>query len=266
MDLDFTEDEISRYSRHILLPEVGGTGQARLRAARVLVVGAGGLGSPVALYLAAAGVGTLGLVDDDRVELSNLQRQVAHTTARLGQPKVRSAAEAVRAINPDTRVDLHETRLTAANALELIGGYDLVCDGSDNFATRFLVADACVLARRTLVSAAVLRFDGQLGTFRPHLDADGPCYRCLHPAPPPPGLVPSCGEAGILGAVTGVMGSLQATEALKELLGIGESLSGRLLIWDGLGARFRTVRLRRDPACALCGPAPSIRDLSAHAV
>ena len=265
MDLDFTEDEISRYSRHILLPEVGGVGQARLRAARVLVVGAGGLGSPVMLYLAAAGVGTLGLVDDDRVELSNLQRQVAHTTARLGQPKVRSAAEAARAINPDIRVDLHETRLTAANALGLVGGYDLVCDGSDNFATRFLVADACVLARRTLVSAAVLRFDGQLSTFRPHLDTDGPCYRCLYPAPPPPGLVPSCGAAGILGAVTGVMGSLQATEALKELLGIGENLSGRLLIWDGLGARFRTVRLRRDPACALCGPAPAIRDLSAHA-
>ena len=265
MDLDFTEDEISRYSRHILLPEVGGTGQARLRAARVLVVGAGGLGSPLALYLAAAGVGTLGLVDDDRVELSNLQRQVAHTTGRLGQPKVRSAAEAVRAINPAVQVELHETRLTAANALDLIGRHDLVCDGSDTFATRFLVADACVLARRTLVSAAVLRFDGQLSTFRPHLDADGPCYRCLYPAPPPDGLVPSCGEAGILGAVTGVMGSLQATEALKELLGIGESLSGRLLIWDGLGARFRTVRLRRDPACALCGAAPAIHDLSAHA-
>ena len=265
MDLDFTEDEISRYSRHILLPEVGGTGQARLRKSRVLVVGAGGLGSPLALYLAAAGVGTLGLVDDDRVELSNLQRQVAHTTGRLGQPKVRSAAEAARAINPAVQVELHETRLAAANALDLVGRYDLVCDGCDNFDTRFLVADACVLARRTLVSAAVLRFDGQLSTFRPHLDADGPCYRCLHPAPPPPGLVPTCGEAGILGAVTGVMGSLQATEALKELLGIGESLSGRLLLWDGLGARFRTVRLRRDPACALCGAAPAIHDLSAHA-
>lgn len=263
MNLDFTEDEITRYSRHILLPEVGGTGQARLRDARVLVVGAGGLGSPLALYLAAAGIGTLGLVDDDRVELSNLQRQVAHTTARLGQPKVLSAGEAARAINPEVRVESHRVRLTAANALELIGAYDLVCDGSDNFATRFLVADACVLARRTLVSAAVLRFDGQLSTFKPHVG--GPCYRCLHPAPPPDGLIPSCGEAGILGAVTGVMGSLQATEVLKEVLGIGEGLSGRLLIWDALGARFRTVGLRPDPACPLCGPHASIRDLSAHA-
>lgn len=265
MDLDFTEDEISRYSRHILLAEVGGTGQARLRAARVLVVGAGGLGSPLALYLAAAGIGTIGLVDDDRVELSNLQRQVAHTTGRLGQPKVHSAAEAAQAINPAVRVEAHETRLTAANAMELVRAYDLVCDGSDNFDTRFLVADACVLARRTLVSAAVLRFDGQLSTFRPHLDADGPCYRCLYAAPPPPGLAPSCAEAGILGAVTGVLGSLQATEVLKEVLGIGESLSGRLLIWDALGARFRTVRLRRDPACALCGEHATIHDLSAHA-
>lgn len=263
MDLDFTEDEIARYSRHILLPEVGGTGQARLRAARVLVVGAGGLGSPLALYLAAAGIGTLGLVDDDRVELSNLQRQVAHTVARLGRPKVHSAAEAARAINPDVRVEAHQTRLTAQNALEMIGAYDLVCDGSDNFATRFLVADACALARRTLISAAVLRFDGQLSTFKPH--AGGPCYRCLHPAPPPPGLIPSCGEAGILGAVTGVMGSLQAAEVLKEVLGIGEGLSGRLLIWDALGARFRTVGLKRDPACPLCGPNATIRDLSAHA-
>ncbi len=262
MDLDFSEDEIARYSRHILLSEVGGTGQARLRAARVLVVGAGGLGSPALLYLAAAGVGTIGLIDDDRVELSNLQRQIAHTTARVGQAKVASAAEAARAINPAVAIETHEARLNAANALELIGGYDLVCDGSDNFETRFLVADACVLARRTLVSAAVLRFDGQLSVFKPHVG--GPCYRCLHPAAPPPGLVPSCSEAGILGAVTGVMGTLQATEALKEIVGIGESLSGRLLIWDALSARMRTVRLPRDPACPLCGEHPTITDLSAH--
>ncbi len=262
MDLDFSEDEIARYSRHILLSEVGGTGQARLRAARVLVIGAGGLGSPLMLYLAAAGVGTVGVIDDDRVELSNLQRQVAHTTDRVGVAKVRSAAEAVRAINPAVAVEMHETRLTAANALELVGGYDLVCDGSDNFPTRFLVADACALARRTLVSAAVLRFDGQLSVFKPH--AGGPCYRCLHPAPPPPGLVPSCSEAGILGAVTGVMGTLQATEALKEIIGIGDSLSGRLLIWDALGARTRTIRLPRDPTCPLCGDHPTITDLSAH--
>ena len=263
MDLDFSEDEIARYSRHILLTEVGGTGQARLRDARVLVIGAGGLGSPVILYLAAAGVGTIGVVDDDRVELSNLQRQIAHTTARLGEPKARSAAAAAEAINPSVRVEAHETRFDAANALDLIGSYDLVCDGSDNFPTRFLVADACALAKRTLVSAAVLRFDGQLSVFKPH--QGGPCYRCLHPAAPPPGLVPSCSEAGILGAVTGVMGTLQATETLKEILGIGETLSGRLLIWDALGARMRTVRLPRDPACPLCGDHPSIHDLSAHA-
>ena len=262
MHATLTDDEITRYSRHILLAEVGGTGQAKLRAARVLVVGAGGLGSPLVLYLAAAGIGTIGLIDDDVVELSNLQRQVAHTTARLGQPKVRSAAAAAQAINPDVVIEPYEARLTPANALNLIGRYDLVCDGSDNFDTRFLVADASVLARRTLVSAAVLRFDGQLSVFKPH--QGGPCYRCLHPAPPPPGLVPSCSEAGILGAVTGVMGSLQATEVLKEVLGIGESLSGRLLIWDALSARMRTIRLPRDPDCPLCGDHPSITSLARH--
>jgi molybdopterin-synthase adenylyltransferase len=262
MDLDFTDDEITRYSRHILLAEVGGTGQAKLRAARVLIVGAGGLGSPLALYLAAAGVGTIGMVDDDVVDLSNLQRQIAHTTDRLGQPKVLSAAVAVRAINPAVVLETHQARIDAHNALELVAKYDLVCDGSDNFATRFLVSDACVLARRTLVSAAVLRFDGQLSTFKPHLG--GPCYRCLHPAPPPAGLVPSCSEAGILGAVTGVMGSLQATEVLKEVMDIGEGLSGRLLIWDALTARVRTVGLRRDPACPACGDQPTLRDLSGH--
>jgi adenylyltransferase/sulfurtransferase len=263
MDTDFSEDEIRRYARHILLAEVGGTGQARLRAARVLVVGAGGLGSPVALYLAAAGVGTIGLIDDDRVELSNLQRQIAHTTDRLGMAKVASAAAAIRAINPAVRVEAHDARLGPEGALELLRGYDLVCDGSDNFPTRFLVADACALAARTLVSAAVLRFEGQLSTFKPHAGG-GPCYRCLYPEPPPEGLVPSCAEAGVLGAVTGVMGTLQATEVLKELLGIGEGLSGRLLIWDALAAGFREVRLRRDPHCPLCGEAPTIRDLSGH--
>jgi molybdopterin/thiamine biosynthesis adenylyltransferase len=264
MDLDFTEDEISRYSRHILLREVGGTGQARLKAARVLIVGAGGLGSPLALYLAAAGVGTIGIVDDDRVELSNLQRQIAHDVTSLGAYKANSAAEAALAINPGVRVLARTTRLRAENALALIRDYDIVCDGTDNFATRFLVADACVLAHRTLVSAAVLRFDGQLSVFKPHAHPGGPCYRCLYPEPPPAGLVPSCSEAGVLGAVTGVMGTLQATETLKEILGIGESLSGRLLIWDALAARFRTVRLRQDPACPLCGPVPRITDLSGH--
>lgn len=253
MDLDFSEAEISRYSRHILLPEVGGTGQARLRGARVLVVGAGGLGSPLLLYLAAAGVGTLGIIDHDTVELSNLQRQIAHGTDDLGRAKVESAAAAARRINPEVRIEAHRARLTAGNVAGLVGGYDLVCDGTDNFATRFLIADACVAARRTLVSAAVLRFEGQLATFKPHAGPDLPCYRCLYPAPPPPDLVPSCSEAGVLGAVTGVMGTLQATEVLKELLGIGESLAGRLLVWDALAARFRTIRLRRDPACPCCG-------------
>ena len=264
MDLDFTEDEIARYSRHILLREVGGLGQARLKAARVLVVGAGGLGCPLALYLAAAGVGTIGIVDDDVVELSNLQRQVAHTTGRIGAAKARSAAEAATSINPEVHIDVHAMRLTPDNAAALLGGYDIVCDGSDNFATRFLVADACVLGRRTLVSAAVLRFEGQLSVFKPHADAAGPCYRCLYPEPPPEGEVPTCSEAGVLGAVTGVMGTLQATEVLKEILGVGESLSGRLLIWDALATRFRIVRLRKDPHCALCGPDPAITDLSAH--
>ena len=262
MDLDFTEDEIQRYSRHILLREVGGIGQAKLKAAKVLVIGAGGLGSPLMLYLAAAGIGTIGIVDDDAVDLSNLQRQVAHTTDRVGVAKVASAAAAAIAINPAVRVEAHATRLSADNALDLIGRYDIVCDGTDNFDTRFLIADACALARRTLVSAAVLRFDGQLSTFKPH--AGGPCYRCLYPEPPPPGMVPSCSEAGVLGAVTGVMGTLQATEVLKEILGIGESLSGRLLVWDALDMRFRTIKLRPDPSCALCGPYATIKDLSRH--
>ncbi len=263
MQHDFTEDEITRYSRHILLAEVGGTGQARLRGSKVLLIGAGGLGSPLLLYLAAAGVGAIGLIDDDHVDLSNLQRQIAHATDRIGQAKVQSAAIAARAINPAVNIETHQARLSPANALGLVARYDIVCDGSDNFATRFLVADACVLARRTLVSAAVLRFDGQLSTFKPHADPNGPCYRCLYPAPPPDGLVPSCSEAGILGAVTGVMGTLQATEVLKEIIGIGQSLSGRLLIWDALAARVRTVKLRKDPACPLCGEHPSIISLDA---
>ena len=263
MDLDFTEDEITRYSRHILLKEVGGIGQARLRAAKVLVVGAGGLGSPLVLYLAAAGVGTIGVVDDDVVELSNLQRQIAHTTGRIGIPKVASVAEAAVAINPGVRLETHEMRLSATNIAGLLAQYDLVCDGTDNFATRFLVADACVLARRTLISAAVLRFEGQLSVFKPH--EGGPCYRCLYPEAPPPGTVPSCSEAGVLGAVTGVMGTLQATEVLKEILGVGDTLAGRLLIWDALATRFRTVKLRPDPGCALCGPRATIKDLSQHA-
>ncbi|AHJ68022.1 Molybdopterin biosynthesis MoeB protein [Granulibacter bethesdensis] len=253
MTIDLTESEIHRYSRHILLPEMGATGQGRLKAARVLVVGAGGLGSPLLLYLAAAGVGTIGVIDDDRVELSNLQRQIAHSTDRIGMLKVDSARQAAEAINPEIRIETHVGRLDESNAASLISAYDLVCDGSDNFQTRFIVADAALHARRTLVSAAVLRFEGQLSTFRPHLDPEGPCYRCLTPEIPPRGAVPSCAEAGILGAVTGVLGSLQATEVIKELCGMGESLSGRLLIWEALAGRFRTIRLPRDPHCPSCG-------------
>lgn len=262
MDMEFTEDEIQRYSRHILLAEVGGVGQAKLRAARVLVVGAGGLGSPLALYLAAAGVGRIGIVDDDVVELSNLQRQIAHGMADLGRSKAESAAASTRAINPEVVVDIHRMRLGATNVAALIADYDIICDGTDNFATRFLLSDACVLGRRTLISAAVLRFEGQLSVFRPH--QGGPCYRCLYPEAPPEGMVPSCGEAGVLGAVTGVMGTLQATEVLKEIMGVGESLAGRLLIWDALAMRFRLVRLRPDPSCLACGPQATLRDLSAH--
>jgi len=262
MSEDFSEAEIERYSRHILLREVGGVGQAKLRAASVLVLGAGGLGSPLVLYLAAAGIGRIGIVDDDIVELSNLQRQIAHSTASLGEPKVASAARAASAINPATIVEPHQVRLTADNALGLIERYDLVCDGTDNFATRLLVSDACVLARKTLVTAAVTRFEGQLATFKPHLG--GPCYRCLVPEPPPPGLVPSCAEAGVMGAVVGVMGSLQATETIKEILGIGESLAGSLLLYDALAPRFRIIKLSPEPHCPACGASPRWHDLSHH--
>jgi adenylyltransferase/sulfurtransferase len=255
MELNFSEPEIQRYARHILLREVGGTGQARLKGSGVLIVGAGGLGSPLGLYLAAAGVGRIGIVDADTLELSNLQRQIAHTTARLGQKKVTSAARAMRELNPEIIVETHDTRLDAGNVQALLAGYDIICDGTDNFETRFLLADACVAARKTLVSAAVLRFEGQLSVFKPHCGPAHPCYRCLYPEPPPDGLVPSCSEAGVLGAVTGVMGTLQATEVLKEIMEIGETLSGRLLIWDALRTAFRTVRLKRDPNCASCGSA-----------
>jgi molybdopterin/thiamine biosynthesis adenylyltransferase len=263
MSLDFTPEEIRRFSRHILLEEVGGTGQARLREARVLVIGAGGIGSPLLLYLTAAGIGTIGLVDDDDVDLSNLQRQIAHGTADIGRSKVESATAAAKAINPLVTIEPHRLRLDASNALDIISRYDIVCDGTDNFATRFLVADACVLAKKTLVWAAVLRFDGQLSVAKPHA-GDYPCYRCLYPAPPPDGLVPSCGEAGVLGAVTGVMGTLQATEVLKEILGIGETLAGRVLIWDALATRIRTIKLKRDLTCTSCGEHATLHDLSAH--
>tara|TARA_Y100000588_G_scaffold374095_1_gene448764 strand:+ start:1201 stop:2034 length:834 start_codon:yes stop_codon:yes gene_type:complete len=262
--MSFDEVQIERYARHIILEEVGGQGQAKLLQSRVLVVGAGGLGSPLLLYLAAAGVGTLGIVDDDRVSLSNLQRQVIHTNNTLGTPKVESAERAIRALNPDLTVTSHQERLTAENALELISTYDLVADGSDNFETRFLINDACYLARKTLVSAAILRFDGQLSTFKAYEGGRHPCYRCIFREPPPPGLIPTCAEGGILGAVAGSMGSLQSIEVLKELLSIGESLSGTLMIYDALGATFRNVRVKPDPTCPLCGDEPTITDLSSH--
>jgi molybdopterin-synthase adenylyltransferase len=259
-----SDEELERYARHIVLREVGGVGQAKLRAARVLVIGAGGLGSPLILYLAAAGVGTIGIVDFDRVSLSNLQRQIAHRTADVGRLKTESAGDSARAINPGVAIEPHPARLEAGNALHLFARYDIVADGSDNFATRFLVNDACYFVGKTLVSAAVTEFDGQLATFKAR-EPGYPCYRCLFPEPPPPGTTPSCSETGVLGAAAGVMGTLQALEVLKEILGIGESLAGKLLIYEALEARFRTVRVKPDPACRLCGPDAGIRDLSGHA-
>jgi len=266
MSMDFSEQQIQRYARHILLPQVGGEGQEKLLNAKVLVIGAGGLGSPVLMYLAAAGVGTIGIVDDDVVDLSNLQRQIVHTTDRIGVPKVESAAQALRAINPDVNLILHKQRICAENALALMKDYDLVTDGSDNFDTRFLVNDAAYFAKIPLVSGAILRFDGQIATFKnfPGGDADGPCYRCIFREPPPPGQVPSCSEAGVLGALCGTVGALQATEILKELIGIGDSLSGTLLIYDALATQFRNIKVKRDPGCPLCGDTPTIKDLSIH--
>jgi len=255
---DLTHEEAVRYSRHLLLPEVGPEGQARLGAARVLVVGAGGLGSPAALYLAAAGVGTLGLVDADAVDLSNLQRQILHGTAAVGHSKLDSAAARLRDLNPHVRVETFEARLTSANALEILRDFDVVLDGSDNFPTRYLVNDACVLLGKPDVYGAVFRFEGQASVFHA---TRGPCYRCLYPEPPPPGLVPSCADGGVLGVLPGIVGSLQALEALKLVLGVGESLVGRLVLVDGLSLRFRELALRKDPQCPVCGDHPTVREL-----
>jgi adenylyltransferase/sulfurtransferase len=253
------DTELERYARHILLPEIGGAGQARIRKAKVLVIGAGGLGSPAILYLAAAGIGTLGVVDDDTVDLSNLQRQIVHTTSRIGMGKGDSAKAAVADLNPGVNVVVHNERLTDENAQRLIAGYDLVADGSDNFTTRFLVNDTCFFLKKTLVSAAILRFDGQLSTFRAHLGGANPCYRCLFPEPPPADAVPTCAEVGVLGAMCGTLGSLQAGEVIKEITGAGESMSGSLLIVDGLRTDFRKVKIKPDPDCALCGPNATIK-------
>jgi adenylyltransferase/sulfurtransferase len=260
--------ELERYARHIVLREVGGPGQAKLKAARVLVVGAGGLGAPVLLYLAAAGVGALGVVDDDKVSLSNLQRQVIFSTSDIGAAKAERAGEAIARLNPHVQVETHNVRLTAANAFDLISGYDIVADGSDNFTTRYLVADACYFAKKPLVTAAVGTFDGSLTTLRPfETRADGrrnPTYRCLFPEAPPPGTVPACAEAGILGALPGVLGSLMALEVIREIVGFGEGLVGRLLMVDARSMRFETLSYDWDPGNPLSGDKPTIKDLSQH--
>ncbi|HYZ94109.1 MAG TPA: molybdopterin-synthase adenylyltransferase MoeB [Actinomycetota bacterium] len=257
---EFTEDQIHRYARHIILPEVGGEGQRKLLDGRVLVVGTGGLGSPVALYLAAAGVGTIGLVDFDDVDITNLQRQVLHGTADVGRPKTTSGAETIGAINPDVNVVEINQKLDSTNAFEAIEGFDLVIDGSDNFPTRYLLNDACYLTVKPLVSGAIFQFEGQITVFDQRRD-DSPCYRCLFPLPPPPGSVPNCAQAGVFGVLAGTVGTIQATEAIKLLAGIGEPLIGYLLLYDALETRFTRVRVRRDDSCPLCGSSPEIKEL-----
>lgn len=257
--MELTADELRRYSRHLILPEVGLNGQKKIRSTSVLCVGAGGLGSPILLYLAAVGVGRLGLVDFDAVELSNLQRQVIHSTAGVGTPKTDSARARLREVNPGVEVVVHETRLTSANALEILRPYDIVVDGTDNFPTRYLTNDACVLLGKPNVYGSIFRFEGQASVLAPHLGA--PCYRCLYPEPPAPGTVPSCAEGGVLGVLPGIIGLIQATEILKLALGIGTPLLGRLLLYDALEMRFREVKIRRDPHCPLCGQQPTIHAL-----
>ena len=256
--MDFTEDQLQRYSRHILLPEVGGKGQDKIAKAKVFIVGAGGLGCPVGYYLTAAGVGTIAIIDNDTVEMSNLQRQIAHSVNTIGMPKVESAKKTFEALNPDVKIIAMQRRLSKDDILDLIRDYDIVVDGSDNFPTRYLVNDACVMARKPLVSGAILRFEGQVTTLMP---GDGPCYRCLFEEPPPPGLVPSCQEAGVLGVLPGVIGGLQATEVLKLILGKGEVLKGELLIYNALKTTFRKVRIPKNPSCPLCGEHPTITEL-----
>jgi molybdopterin/thiamine biosynthesis adenylyltransferase/rhodanese-related sulfurtransferase len=250
-----TPDQRNRYSRHVLVPEVGEEGQLKLLDSKVLLIGAGGLGSPAAYYLAAAGVGTLGLVDDDVVDASNLQRQIIHTTDRVGMLKGESAKMAINALNPDVTVNVHPFRVNKENVLDLIADYDVIVDGADNFPTRYLMSDAALMARKPLVHASILRFEGHASVFLPY---DGPCYRCLFPEPPPPDMAPSCGEAGVLGVLCGVMGNIQANEAIKVLLGIGDTLSGRLMLYDALGMTFTELKVRRDPNCPACSPGATL--------
>ncbi|MGH8070472.1 MAG: molybdopterin-synthase adenylyltransferase MoeB [Candidatus Entotheonellia bacterium] len=257
-ELDFSEEEIRRYSRHIVLPEVGGIGQKQINRAAVLVVGAGGLGSPVAFYLAAAGVGTIGIVDNDVVDTSNLQRQILHTTADVGRKKVESARETLLALNPNVTIVPHDVRLNSANIRDILQDYDVVAEGSDNFPTKFLVNDACVMTGTPLSMAGIFRFSGQILTVIPRA---GPCYRCLIPQPPPPGAIPSCQEAGVLGAMAGAVGVIQATEILKIILGKGQVLSGRLLLFEALQMRFEPIEVKRNPECPVCSETPSITEL-----
>jgi len=252
------KDEVLRYSRHLIMPEVGMDGQSKLKAAKVLCVGTGGLGSPLAYYLAAAGVGTLGLVDFDVVDFTNLQRQILHTTQDVGRSKLDSAAEKITAINPNVKIVKHEMRLTSANAISIVPNYDVIADGTDNFPTRYLVNDACVLSKRPNVYGSIFRFEGQASVFA---TSDGPCYRCVYPIPPPPGMVPSCAEGGVLGILPGLIGVIQATEVIKIILGLGDSLAGRLLLVDALAMRFRELKLRKDPDCPICSMHPSIKEL-----
>ena len=257
--MELNNDEIRRYSRHLILPEVGLGGQKKICSASVLCIGAGGLGSPIAMYLAAAGIGKIGIVDFDVVDFSNLQRQIIHGTEDVGRPKAESAKETLKRINPNVDVVMHQTRISSENALELIRPYDIVVDGTDNFPTRYLTNDACVLLRKPNVYGSIFRFEGQASVFAPHLG--GPCYRCLYPEPPPPGMVPSCAEGGVLGVLPGIIGTIQATEILKLALGKGSSLVGRLLLFNALDMKFRELKLRRDPQCPLCGDHPTITEL-----
>jgi len=256
--IEFTDEQIERYSRHIILPEVGGSGQQKMLEARVLLLGAGGLGSPAAYYLAAAGIGNLGIVDFDQVDLSNLQRQIIHSTERIGMLKTESAKKTIQALNPDVNVTLYNEKMDSKNIMSLIKDYDYVVDGSDNFPTRYLVNDACVMKNKTLIHGSIYRFEGQVTVFKP---GDGPCYRCLYPEPPPPGMVPNCQEGGVLGVLAGVIGNLQVVEVLKLILGIGKPLVGKLLIYDALNTEFRNLRLRRDANCPICGEKPTIKEL-----
>lgn len=257
--MQFTDSQINRYSRQMILSEVGGKGQKKLQEAKVLIIGAGGLGSPSALYLVAAGIGTLGLTDGDVVDLSNLQRQILHTTDRIGVSKVESGGQLLSALNPETTLQLYPEHVRKDNIMPLLEKYDIILDGSDNFSTRFLINDACFFAKKTLISGSIFRFEGQLATIKPH---EGfPCYRCLYPEPPPAGLVPNCQEAGVLGALAGTIGVLQANEAIKEILGLGETLADRLLLYDALDMTFRKVGRPKAPDCPLCGLHPTITEL-----